>query len=621
ESFYGCTGLKKMELPDSVTSVGSSAFENCTAMEEITLSSGLKSLPDGMFQACSSLKKIQLPEGITQIGGSVFSGCANLSEIKLPDTLETFTGNGQFEGCTALTTMTIPDKVTSLADRMFMSCRNLERIIVPSSLTSISGMPLNGVSSEVCINFKGSPKQWYSIQNIANIRQTNITFYYGVQTDDTMVDTQPQAMMYREGTAKEDISPLTVHMAEAKDGESYEYAWFCNSTQETLRGATILSGEMISEDGRTSQYTPDASKAGTYNYYCVIAKKDAEGQVLACTTTQLAKVAVIVSSLKGSGTEQDPYQMASQEDLTILYNLVAAGNSMKGVSFQMTEDITLNADWKPIGTAQETPFSGSFDGAEHKLTIVKGGLPLLGYINGAEVKNLKIYGEQIAGAGLVNNYTGAGLSGNAITIDNVRLLSGTQTLKSGLVEACGGNGFAHASAGFVVTIRNCVIEEGVTVGYEGNQSQIGSFAGRINGSIENCESSATVKGNSYVGGMLGTRDNAMSQCSVKNSKFHGTVEGSTLVGGIVGGGYDNQTAPNGAKPTILNCTVDGTVKGDKYVGGIFGGDLYVAQTWDNVVGSISANKFTGTVIGNEYVGAIIGYLDSLNRYDNIAGNT
>ncbi len=624
-AFNSCSGLKSVEIPNGVTSVGSSLFWNCTTLEEAVLSSGQGAVTDNMFRSCSSLKKVQIPEGITEIGGYAFSDCANLQEINFPNSLETFTDSRQLANCTSLTTVTIPDKVTELPDELFFGCNGLISVVIPTSVVSMGLWPWNGVSSDVPVYYKGSPKQWFDISGVEDARRNNIVFYYGAPTDDTMVDTQPEAMMYREGTVAENVKPLSVHMVEAKAGESYEYTWFCNSTKETISGATMLTGETISEDGRTSQYTPDASKGGTYTYYCVIAKKDAEGNVLASTITKAAKVAITYSSFKGNGTAEDPYQMTSQADLTVLYNLVAAGNDMKNVCFQMTQDITLDTSWKPIGIAARTgnkTFGGIFDGANHTLTIAKGGQPLLGYINGAEVKNLKIYGEQIAGAGLVNSYTGVGLSGNAITIDNVRLLSGTQTLKSGLVASTGGNGYAHASAGFVITIRNCVIEEGVVVGYDGKQAAIGSFAGAINGTVENCESSATVKGTSSVGGILACRDNAMSQCVVKNSKFHGTVEATgDCVGGIVGAGYGNQTAPNGAKPTIMNCTVDGIVKGNKYVGGIFGGDLYVAQTWDNVVGAISANKFTGIVIGNEYVGAIIGYLDSLNRYDNIAGNT
>ena len=327
------------------------------------------------------------------------------------------------------------------------------------------------------------------------------------------------------------------------------------------------------------------------------------------------------TTMDGAGTEQNPYLIKTTEHLSEIQKMVADGDSFAGAYFQIANDVSLPTNWTPIGT-RDTAFSGHIDGNHKKLTVPAGEKPLLGCINGASVKDLDIYGEQIEGAGLVDDFTGVGLSGSAIVLDNVTLKSGSKTLKSGLVAAGAGNGYASASAGFVMTIRNCTIESNVVVGYTGTESQIGSIAGRFQGTIENCTSSATVKGGDYVGGIIGTRDNALAECVVRNSTFHGTVESSgSYAGGIVGGGYDNSTAPNGACPTILACTVDGTVKGNERVGGIFGGDGFVAQTWDNVVGSISANSFIGKVSGNKYVGAIIGYRDSLNRYDNISANT
>ena len=325
-------------------------------------------------------------------------------------------------------------------------------------------------------------------------------------------------------------------------------------------------------------------------------------------------------TMDGAGTEQNPYIIKTTEHLSEIQKMVADGDSFAGAYFKIANDVSLPANWTPIGT-RDTKFSGNIDGNKKLLTVPAGEKPLLGCVNGASVKDLSIYGEQIEGAGLVDDFTGVGLSGSAVVLDNITLKSGSKTLKSGLVAAGAGNGYASASAGFVMTIRNCTIESNVVVGYTGTESQIGSIAGRFQGTIENCTSSATVKGKDYVGGIIGTRDNAMSQCVVRSSSFHGTVDATgTYAGGIVGGGYDNATAPNGACPTIVACTVTGTVKGNECVGGIFGGDGYVAQTWDNVVGSISANTFTGKVSGNKYVGAIIGYRNSLNRYDNIAGN-
>ena len=397
----------------------------------------------------------------------------------------------------------------------------------------------------------------------------------------------------------------------------------------------IISGNRqgYDETGDYKDYKIDPNTAyptGEHYFYVVItlSPKDKSSEVAPVSTkSDILKIDFVerTTNLEGKGTQENPYLIKTEADLTGIQQLAAEGDSFAGAYFKIVNDITLPAGWSPIGT-KDCAFSGSIDGkiddnTNATITVPKGGLPLLGYIKDAYVKNLNIYGEQIEGAGLVNNYTGVGLDGNAITIENVCLKSGSKTLKSGLVASSNGNGYAHASAGFVVTIRNCTIEENVVVGYKGNESQIGSIAGRINGTIESCTSAATVKGASYVGGILGTRDNAMSQCVVKNCTFSGSVEASgNYAGGIVGGGYDNATAPNGASPTIIACSVTGSVTGNEAVGGIFGGDGYVAQTWDNVVGSISANRFSGKVSGNKYVGALIGYRNSLNRYDTIKNN-
>ena len=409
-----------------------------------------------------------------------------------------------------------------------------------------------------------------------------------------------------------------------------------HSTTNSYDGAELVKDAICRgkrEGGVSGEYYKEceinpntAYPAGEHYFYVVItlSPSDKNSTVEPVSTkSDILKIDFTdrETTMDGAGTEQNPYIIKATEHLSEIQKMVADGDSFAGAYFQIANDVSLPTNWTPIGT-RDTAFSGHIDGNHKKLTVPAGEKPLLGCINGASVKDLDIYGEQIEGAGLVDDFTGVGLSGSAIVLDNVTLKSGSKTLKSGLVAAGAGNGYASASAGFVMTIRNCTIESNVVVGYTGTESQIGSFAGRFQGTIENCTSSATVKGADYVGGIIGTRDNAMAQCVVKNSTFHGTVESSgSYAGGIVGGGYDNSTAPNGACPTILACTVDGTVKGNERVGGIFGGDGFVAQTWDNVVGSISANSFTGKVSGSKYVGAIIGYRDSLNRYDNISANT
>ncbi len=339
--------------------------------------------------------------------------------------------------------------------------------------------------------------------------------------------------------------------------------------------------------------------------------------------------------LQGEGTSNKPYLITCADDLIAIREAVADGNAFVGQYFQFEKDVTLPDGWQPIGCTKDgsdridsgsnlNAFSGIINGAGHTLTVPVGGLPLLGYVWGATVRDLNIYGTQIAGYGLVKNYHGVGLNGTAIVIENVTLKEGTQTLKAGLIgaELNSENGFSGASASCQVTIRNCTVEKGVVIGYAKDQSMIGAIAGRLHGVIENCKSSATVYGVNYVGGILGCRDNAMGLCSVSGCSFDGSVVASgDHAGGIVGGGYTNQTAPNGIKVTANNNTVTGSVTGRDKVGGILGGDTYVAQAWNGY--SFKANSFSGTVkaTGGSYVGGIIGYYKSLNMYDDILGNT
>ena len=342
------------------------------------------------------------------------------------------------------------------------------------------------------------------------------------------------------------------------------------------------------------------------------------------------------SYFKGQGTEASPYKLSTAKNLTRLKKLVKAGKIPENTYFVLTDDITLPEGWTPIGEtidgtnniksgANLRAFSGILDGQNHTITVPEGGLPLLGYVKGAEVRNLNIYGTKIAGYGLINNLEGVGLSGKAVLLDNITLKSGSSTLKSGLLGAnITTNPYGGCSAKFLATVQNCTIEDGVVIGYNKDQSIIGSIAGRFNGTISNCTSNATVYGINYVGGIMGMRDNSMGDNYVTGCTFGGTVEASGQnAGGIVAGGYMDNTmsAPNAYRLNVNNCTSTGTITGADNVGGIFGGDIMVAQAWNAY--TFKNNTFTGKVnaTNGTNVGGIIGYYRSLNTYDDIAENT
>ena len=447
----------------------------------------------------------------------------------------------------------------------------------------------------------------------------------------------------------EKMEPIYIGLSRPELGTEYSCKWYYNlEDSNNVNTAVLLDSTAVAESWYATGelYYNGFSIAnsfaeGTYYVFCVTSAKDStnpdNSNSVISGTFRIVYKPVNLDILKGNGTEEDPFQISTIEELQYLQAWVNVdGRTFEGVNFKFMNDISLPKDWTPIGCTKDggvnlqagrnlNAFSGTLDGGGHTLTVAKGGLPLFGYVRGTKVKNLNIFGEEIAGYGLVNHFTGVGMSAEtAVLIENVRLLSGSKTLKAGLIGVeFGMNAYAGCSIGYNAIIRNCTIENGVIIGYNRNEDQIGSIAGRFQGSIENCVSYATVYGKNYVGGLVGTLDNAMGLCSISDSQFHGEVSATgNFVGGIIGGGYDrNDSAPNGTRPDILKCSVDGAISGNECVGGILGGDWYVVQTWANVSSSISANTFTGKVSGTKYVGGIVGYFNSLNKFDVVSANT
>ena len=117
-------------IPNSVTSIGASAFIYCSNLTNITLPKGVTSIGDGAFKDCSSLTSITIPFGVTSIRNSTFYGCSSLTSITIPNGV-TSIGDSAFSGCTSLTSITIPDSVTWIGDRAFEGTALLDKQTTP----------------------------------------------------------------------------------------------------------------------------------------------------------------------------------------------------------------------------------------------------------------------------------------------------------------------------------------------------------------------------------------------------------------------------------------------------------------------------------------------------------
>ena len=340
----------------------------------------------------------------------------------------------------------------------------------------------------------------------------------------------------------------------------------------------------------------------------------------------------------GAGTQTSPWELSSQADLEKLRAYVEGGYDFADTYLIFTKDIALDENWKSIGTGDAgtkgkgwNVFSGTLDGGNHTLTYAENtDQPLFKFVREATVQNLSIKAPHLKNFALVSDYAvdygddgnyNVGIGGSYApgcpdTIDIINV-----TIKSGSVIEKGGFLGGFASGGNVVNIRSCVVEKGVTIGTEA-AGNIGSFGGLFNGTITDCVSYADVVGSNFVGGLVGQKGQSMGPYTITNSAFLGTVTSTgKYVGGIAGGGYTADSAPNTPGATIQNCYVSGTITGADCVGGILGGEPSQIQAWDTSY--IQDNCFYGTVTAtdeNASCGGIVGRFKSLNINNTISNN-
>ena len=156
-AFENCP-IEKATIPSiAIESIAySSKIENINnVLKEVIITDGT-SIPNASFYKCTALSKITLPDTITYIGYNAFNSCP-LTHIDLPSSLTTI-GDNAFNSC-PLTHIDLPSSLTAIGDNAFKNCE-FDNLIIPNTITKIGSNAFTSIGN---IYYDGSIADWANI--------------------------------------------------------------------------------------------------------------------------------------------------------------------------------------------------------------------------------------------------------------------------------------------------------------------------------------------------------------------------------------------------------------------------------------------------------------------------
>ena len=146
-SAFNGTGIKEIELPESLITLDSHAFANCTSLVGIKIPDKITKISSGSFKGCSNLQSVNFPSALTSIGYESFYE-TDLREIDIPASVEIINGDA-FCRNTNLKKVTFNEGLVKIEYDSFLGCESIESIVCPSTLRTIDRSGFQG-----CKNLK-----------------------------------------------------------------------------------------------------------------------------------------------------------------------------------------------------------------------------------------------------------------------------------------------------------------------------------------------------------------------------------------------------------------------------------------------------------------------------------
>lgn len=166
-AFADCKNLKNVTLSSSLTLIPMGAFSGCEALEELQVPASVKKVADLAFEA-SGLKEMELPMGVESVGAGAFFNCQQLEKLAFPNSLKRL-GVCSFLYCNKLKSLTLPDQ----KPRRMQPSANIDKNLPDDNSLGIKGPALADVRSN-----SSSSCPHYAVKDILSMTKEYPEFPY-----------------------------------------------------------------------------------------------------------------------------------------------------------------------------------------------------------------------------------------------------------------------------------------------------------------------------------------------------------------------------------------------------------------------------------------------------------
>lgn len=365
-AFRACKALEAVIIPENVTELGTGAFSGCTDLKTVAIQGSITEL-NQTFNGCSALETATLPDTIEVIGEYTFNGCKKLDLDTLPSNLREL-GQYAFNECESLTKAVVPSGVTEIPEMAFTGCLSLEQIVLPDGITSIGDYAFDLTKDDGSGNYVNNDPKLASVNIPSTVTSLGENFLGGIKAngETKLISQVADPSIFNESVLagiSGDNKPTLIYPEEYKDAYEDE-----NSPV----------GDLIPSDGSGSELKYSLSIPATASVYT------GNTTTLAVTSTIPTGATLEVTSSNGAATAS-----LSGDNRTITVTGVSDGTATITVAMKLN-GTTLTSKSCTVTVTTYNPPSGGGGGSSDPTYSIS----LPGKVTGGEVSIQKRYAEK-----------------------------------------------------------------------------------------------------------------------------------------------------------------------------------------------------------------------------------